>query len=404
MTKSGPKLGYVAELDGMRGMAILAVLTFHSGYLSGGFIGVDIFFVLSGFLITILLIQEYQNFGRINLKNFYARRALRLYPALIIFLLIFVSVSFTLASLGPFDQETARRNYIEAILSFFYVSNIAQAFSFFRLDLLGPTWSLSIEEQYYLIWPIILVVIIAACKNLHYIFYIVIAFVFLSWAIKIYLVVNGVSPTRLYYSFETRVSALMIGSSLAVAYLAWVLDTKIYPPDQYLFPGLSSVPNASGPDDREFEHQSISYKQANGARTANILALLSIIGLLGFTIYSSLTNMFMYYTGFIVVDALAALLIFVTLVHPQNIIGKLLASKWLVWIGSISYGLYLWHFPIYRLIEMAGFSSITILTFGTAISISFAALSYYVLEKPILKLRKRFSEPKTPDPVKAGTY
>ena len=130
------KLGYIPELDGLRGIAIIGVMVFHTKipFLAGGTIGVNIFFVLSGFLITVLLVQEFDKFQSINLKNFYIRRVLRLAPALILMLLVFCLLSFILLS-----KERAYWNYIDSIISLVYLSNWAKAFSIHPPDFLLHT-------------------------------------------------------------------------------------------------------------------------------------------------------------------------------------------------------------------------------------------------------------------------
>ena len=153
-------LGYVPALNGMRGLAVLGVMLTHaiSGnrYFNGGFIGVDIFFVLSGFLITYLLVREYDcNNQQISVLNFYARRVLRLGPALLAMLLVFVGGGWIF-----FDLQRATSNSIDALITLFYAANWARAFDIHAPRLFGHAWSLSIEEQFYLLWPIMLIALL----------------------------------------------------------------------------------------------------------------------------------------------------------------------------------------------------------------------------------------------------
>lgn len=153
------KLGFVPALNGLRGVAILLVLGNHiplrqyKSLLPAGFVGVDIFFVLSGFLITTLLMQEFNKTGSVSLKNFYIRRALRLGPALLVMLAVICALSFAL-----FDRARARENCMDALIALFYCSNWVKALSLSHngLGIVAQTWSLSAEEQFYIVWPLLL--------------------------------------------------------------------------------------------------------------------------------------------------------------------------------------------------------------------------------------------------------
>lgn len=352
MTQGRSKLGYVPELDGLRGVAILAVMGFHSSvpFFTGGHIGVDIFFVLSGFLITTLLIQEFDESGSINLRHFYMRRVLRLGPALIAFLMVFCLASFALLS-----EAKAHRNYVEAVISLAYIQNFAMGYSIYEPTYLGHTWSLSTEEQFYMVWPIILFMLLRVLKNRYYVSVISPAIALLSLLSSIYLSMDAVQVERLYYGFDTRAGALMIGSTLGIASGLVTENAKI------IFQKLLTV-----------------------------IAPLSVACLLPFLPFGDSRDPWMYYFGFFVVELLTAALVLDILLNPRSIIRRLLAMRWLVWIGSISYGLYLWHPVIYSTIAGLGFYNLSI-TVGTPLSVLVAALSYYVLETPILKLKKRFT-------------
>ncbi len=218
------RFGYVPELDGMRGIADLAVMAYHARtpFLNGGFIGVDIFFVLSGFLITSLIINEYDSSASLNFKYFYMRRLLRLGPALILLLLVFVMLSMIFLS-----KDKAQSNIITAIISLFYMSNWARAFSIHPLDYLGHTWSLSIEEQFYILWPLTLLVMLRAFKNRWIIAIMTLSFALTSWILRIQLIQNGTTFNRLYNGLDTRADALMIGCALGVIISSDLLSNKI---------------------------------------------------------------------------------------------------------------------------------------------------------------------------------
>jgi hypothetical protein len=206
------RLGYRAELDGVRGVAILCVFTYHfsSRRLPGGYIGVDIFFVLSGFLITYLLVEEWRRTGAINLKNFYARRALRLLPALFAWTLV-------LGVAGVFiGGETRRLIFYGIAASLSYVTNWLVAFELLLRNPLSITWSLAIEEQFYLLYPLALgwalrrkakpsTLVVALC-----------AIVFAVELRRALLWRAGAPVFRVYYATDTRADALMLGCLLGV--------------------------------------------------------------------------------------------------------------------------------------------------------------------------------------------
>ncbi|WP_230314481.1 acyltransferase family protein [Candidatus Contendibacter odensensis] len=355
MTQRRSKLGYVSELDGLRGAAILGVMGFHADtpFLKGCFIGVDIFFVLSGFLITTLLIQEFDESGSVSLKNFYMRRVLRLGPALIALLIVFCLASFAVLS-----EEKASRNYVDVIISLAYLSNWARAFSIHPPDFLGHTWSLSIEEQFYIAWPIILLTILRVSKKRPHVVIIAATIALLSWIFRVYLSINSAPPERLYNGLDTRADTLMVGCTLGL----------------WLSSGLATE-----------KAKKILQKHLV------VIAPISMVFLLAVSTLSYWRDPWMYYFGFVIVELLTTALVLDVLINPQSIIRKVLAMKWLVWVGSISYGLYLWHYPIYRTMSALGFYRLDIITVGSLVTFIVAVFSYYVMERPLLKLKKRFT-------------
>ncbi|WP_434152230.1 acyltransferase family protein (plasmid) [Methylocaldum gracile subsp. desertum] len=367
MSKGYFKLGYIPELDGLRGIAILAVMAFHGNapFLRGGFIGVDVFFVLSGFLITSLLISEFDRFGTISFKNFYMRRVLRLAPALILLLLVFCLASFALL-----DTEIAKSNYVDALISLTYLSNWARAFSIHPPDFLAHTWSLSIEEQFYVLWPLILSVLLSGLRKRRHVVLIAVSIALLSWSLRIYLSMKASPPGRLYNGLDTRADALMVGCALGII----------------LSSGLVG--------------------EAAKARLQKILVVgapFSVVCLLAFAVFSRWTSPWMYYGGFFIVELLTVALVLDILMNPQSVIRKILAMRGLVWAGTVSYGLYLWHYPIYRTMSAIGFHNWTVPALGSLLTVIVAALSYYGLERPMLRLKKHFAQPNTGIKPASGT-
>ncbi|HET9720708.1 MAG TPA: acyltransferase, partial [Solirubrobacteraceae bacterium] len=145
------RLGRRPVLDGLRGVAVLLVIAEHTGLLHNGFLGVDVFFVLSGFLITTLLLEEFQRAGRISLRGFYARRARRLVPALLVAVAAFLVIS------AAADQSGFGDDVLAAAAGVTYITNILMALTPTWLPAVGHLWSLGAEEQFYLLWPVVLI-------------------------------------------------------------------------------------------------------------------------------------------------------------------------------------------------------------------------------------------------------
>ncbi len=196
---------YEPSLDGMRAVAVTCVVAFHATHwLPGGWAGVDVFFVLSGFLITSLLAQEIEASGSIDLGSFYLRRALRLVPALTVMLLASLAVAVLLPSRTLED--------VRAIgLAGTYLMNWNRAFALFPQAWLGHTWSLAMEEQFYLLWPAILLLIRARRPVT-----LISALVVLVTVWRLVLVLSGAPAERTYNGFDTHADGLLIGSALAL--------------------------------------------------------------------------------------------------------------------------------------------------------------------------------------------
>jgi peptidoglycan/LPS O-acetylase OafA/YrhL len=348
------KLGYRPELDGLRGISILLVYLHHIYYplMPRGFFGVDIFFVLSGFLITSLLLQEWSREGSISLKDFYIRRVLRLMPAL--FLLILIIGGFALIF-----NKRATETYQGIWLSLSYASNWLYAFGYFSPhNPLGITWSLAIEEQFYLIWPLLLTLVLRFKLGRRWILYILILLIaFISLHRKI-LEEQGASIFRLYYASDTHADMLLIGCLVGLL-ISWNLL----------------------PHDRRFK---ILMKS---------LAAVAVI-FLGYLVG---TTSWTYFTlcrcgGYTLVAISIALILTVVITSPPKFALLVLKFAPLVWIGRISYGLYLWHWPVRWFIYPKNglpTSAGQLLTV-VVLSLSLTTLSYYFVEKPFLRWKRRF--------------
>lgn len=170
--------------------------------LQGGYLGVDVFFVLRGFLITTLIVEEFDRAGSVSLKNFYIRRILRLAPALIALLTVYCIVSLVTLS-----ENLARKNYLEALITAAYLSNWARAFSIHPPDFLGHTWSLSIEEQFYMLWPILLLGLLRWIRRRSHVVLIAVALALVAGIERVLLAMAGATSERLYNGLDTRADA-----------------------------------------------------------------------------------------------------------------------------------------------------------------------------------------------------
>lgn len=351
-------------LDGLRGIAVLAVIIYHAdvSLLVGGFLGVDVFFVLSGFLITSLLIDELTKTNTVDRARFYMRRIRRLMPAL--FLVLFFSVLVS----GLFVLDAAyhvRRDLPWAIT---FVLNWSYLFfeqSYFvnisRPPLLQHLWSLSVEEQFYVIWPILLIALYKVkVGNLAprvKIFLVSATLAIASTAWMIYLsVANGFpipnDPSRVYFGTDTHAMGLLVGCAAAALWRNEKLNARLTP-------------------DR--------------ATALNSLGLFSLAGVAYFFLFVSELNEFLYRGGFLVLSILTATLVIVA-AHPGLKFGTRLGNPVLKWFGDRSYGIYLWHWPIFVLMRSGidiQWSDPVAFVVKIAIVLVVADLSYRFVEMPI---------------------
>lgn len=344
------RLGHRPALDGLRAFAVLMVMA-HHGYVPlfrGGSIGVDVFFVLSGFLITSLLLEEWDKTGEISFRKFYLRRALRLLPALVILLLFVESYALILLR-GP--RLWTMQKAILAVL--FYVSNW---FSIVRPDGLGPlshAWSLSIEEQFYLLWPPALFVLLRSRLRMPRIVAVIALLAVVAAVHRAFLWTGPESLWRIYNGLDTRIDELLAGCGLAAAFSAgWIDFTPLR-----AFVRYSYVPSM-----------------------AFILYLVA----------RPLPPQIMYRFGWPSVELCLVVTLHRLMAWDKTRLHRLLEFPPLVWIGRLSYGLYLWHYPIFE--KVGGWKALGVLVIPVAFALTFAVatLSFYFIERPFLRLKSHF--------------
>ncbi len=352
MTSSN-RLSYITGLDGIRAVAVLAVLFYHANtpWALGGFLGVETFFVLSGFLITSLLLAEWQSTSGINLKNFWLRRARRLLPA-VWFLLLILPI---LAVLFARDALPRLKEDVPAAL--FYITNwvyilreVPYFEAFGRPPLLQQLWSLAVEEQFYLLWPLILLFLLRRLKNNRYGFLVAILIMIAASSVWMAVLYSpNADPLRVYYGTDTRAAGFLVGAMLAVIW---------------------------------------SPLQESHASGKGILEVLGWGGLIALMILFNQLNEFQsfLYRGGILLTALASALLIVGASSPFTWISKLLETRVLRWIGSRSYSIYLWHWPVFMLTR-PGFDidlpDLIIRVGQVAITFGLAELSYRWIETPV---------------------
>jgi peptidoglycan/LPS O-acetylase OafA/YrhL len=353
---------YVPALDGIRAGAVIAVLCVHGDTpLVGGFIGVDIFFVLSGFLITTLLVQEAARTGSIAWLAFYLRRARRLLPALAATLIL---VALLTIAVSTYNLGISYWKQLVAVVA--YSGNWVDAFGTFgKQGPLGPlthTWSLAIEEQFYLLWPALLVFLLRSRLQPLGIASIALVISALSFADRAVSWTFGSAGP--YYRSDTRADGLLLGCALAI-----VLCTT---------GGRGLVGRAT---------------------CKNIAASIAIIAILvvGFT--ATIESGWLYVVGLSLVNVSAAILIAHTVLARRSLWSRFLSIKPLTWVGERSYGLYLYHVPIFLLLSSQRLGIAPKAAFALQLFVTFAvaAASYRWIELPFLH-KRRATQPTAPQP------
>lgn len=349
---------YIPGLDGIRALAVLAVIAYHFNFswARGGFLGVDIFFVLSGYLITSTMLPLKGNQLTVSLKKFWIGRFRRLLPAAYVMII----TSFVWAML--FHKELLHTLRGDALSSIFYSSNwwfifhkLSYFDSFGSPSPLKNLWSLAIEEQFYVIWPLLLMIGLYVVKKQSKLAKIVFFGAICSALLMAILYQPGADPSRVYYGTDTRCFELLIGCWLA---LIWPMKR------------LSS--------------QKLS---TSHMKKLNAISFISFTIFLVSIMYVDEFQTFLYRGGMFLFCLNAAVLI-ACVCHPVSILGRILAWKPLCWIGSRSYGIYLWHYPVMVLgtpIHEIGNPSYWRIALQLVLIVTIAECSYRFIEMPIRK-------------------
>jgi peptidoglycan/LPS O-acetylase OafA/YrhL len=350
---------HVPAFDGLRGMAILMVVAHHiqGPHFPGGFIGVDLFFVLSGFLITRLFILERTATGRISLRNFFIRRALRLMPAL----WLMVATVLTLAC---FTGTWLERDGVQAIFALSYTMNFwMAAFWPGQNGIFDNAWSLAVEEQFYLCWALGAFVLLrhrgsTAAATL-------LASMIAFWCWRRYLLFSGADPMRIYVGLDTRADELLAGCAGAL---------------------LISLPSAGA-----LIRRTMAILRYTGV--AALVALLALSSSVA-DYYDTPEAAVRYFLVTMPTVTILALAVILEITEDgTSLSAQLLSSPPLVYLGSISYGIYLWHWPLLVWARDNGFDDLlTTLLFGGIGGGLAASISHRYVERPILGLKHRLTQ------------
>jgi peptidoglycan/LPS O-acetylase OafA/YrhL len=313
----------------------------------GGKLGVDVFFALSGFLITSLLLSESESSGSIDLKHFYYRRALRLLPALTSVFLFTVLIAFVV---GSFEALGLSR--LRLASTALYFTNWVRAYQGPDTWFLGHFWSLAIEEQFYLCWPVLLVVATRFRIKPRTMCLAVLGLIGASVVLKIGLYASGATTRRIFFGSDTRGDGILVGCVLAFALKGGLIPTVL---------------------------------NESAARSLKLIGFL-LLGI--FVVVGDDRFPLIYLGGTTVVAFAATLLIAGSILNRSNASRDVLSTSLLRWLGRRSYGLYLWHWPIYELARLVPYRALVV-PCAIVVSIAVAALSFRFLETPFLQIKDR---------------
>lgn len=350
-----PKSRYIPALDGLRTLAVVAVVLYHLNltWAQGGLLGVTIFFVLSGYLITRLLINEIAKTGRIDLKSFWIRRIRRLFPAVVTVVVV------TCALCTVFNHVMLTKMRPDILPSLLFFNNwwqIMQDVSYFNAlgdpSPLTHFWSLAIEEQFYLIWPPLLFAMVSMHVSKPNTRRVVLGLAAVSALAMMVLYNPAADPSRVYYGTDTRVFSLLLG-----AWMAFIPDRDLAPARLVRHLGLDRLAGADKHDKSKSDTaEAATTKPSEPARfwsSPASIDLMGVVGLVGLAAMVALTNGYtaFQYRGGTLLCSILTLMVIAACVQPQGMVARALAAEPLVWIGKRSYSIYLWHYPLLLLMN-----------------------------------------------------
>lgn len=343
------KRKYIKEIDGLRALAVIMVLAYHlkMPFAKSGLLGVTVFFVISGYLITGILINEIEESGGVDLKNFWLRRIRRLLPAVLSMAVVMIFVSavvnrvvFTKGCNDLLSAVFGYNNWWQIFRKVSYFENAGAPSPFTHC------WSLAIETQFYLIYPILLI-LLSKARNRGKVFAAVTAVLAM-----ISVVLMGVlyspdgDPSRVYYGTDTRAFSLLIGALAAIQKEYHIIKVKL-----------------------------------RGKLWA-VIGSISVLILIGMMMLISSYSSFLYYGGQAIVSVLAAFVVYAVTVS-RSLLNIILGSSILKWVGDRSYSIYLWHYPIIVLMSGGKRAAWWIVILEVVLSVGFAELSYRFIETPV---------------------
>ena len=350
-----PKSRYIPALDGLRTLAVVAVVLYHLNltWAQGGLLGVTIFFVLSGYLITRLLLNEIAKTGRIDLKSFWIRRIRRLFPAVVTVVVV------TCALCTVFNHVMLTKMRPDILPSLLFFNNwwqIMQDVSYFNAlgdpSPLTHFWSLAIEEQFYLIWPPLLLAMVSMHVSKPNTRRVVLGLAAVSAVAMMVLYNPATDPSRVYYGTDTRVFSLLLG-----AWMAFIPDRDLAPARLVRHLGLDRLAGAAKHGKSKSDTaEAATTKPSELARfwsSPASIDLMGVVGLVGLAAMVALTNGYtaFQYRGGTLLCSILTLMVIAACVQPQGMVARALAAEPLVWIGKRSYSIYLWHYPLLLLMN-----------------------------------------------------
>ncbi len=413
-------LGYIPALDGLRALAVFGVMLYHGGapLFGGGYMGVNVFFVLSGFLITSLLLAEWRESATIRLAQFWARRARRLLPALLLMLVGVAVLTLVLAAPGEYDGLR-----LDSLSTLFYVANwhfVMAGHDYFAAAAqpspLAHMWSLSIEEQFYILWPPVLLLTVRASRQLRPsrrlwpLFAIAVLGALASAVAMALLYRHGASASRLYEGTDTRSQDILVGAALAVGLAIWAERRPRLPvPVPALVAGRygRAHPSAGTTGAVRSQPRRRDPHRRRGRQATPIVAweitarpwrfLLQVLGFValafGIFLWTQVqgTNAALFEGGFLLFAIGVAVVIFVVVTAPLDPFARGLGNPVFRFLGRISYGTYLWHFPLFIYLNSSRthLSGTPLLLFRIGATLLVATVSFYAVEQPIRQGRLR---------------